>query len=175
MLFRDPRVSPQPLNRFRPDTIPFTFGPDGDGFVARVVTNAETTVELMHDLSDYLGPAVTVTVRDRRHRETWQSEGIALPDAREGVSRMRVALGQFGGVDVVLDAGDESVTLTAHLELELLARTDRWFYVLTGLGLVEARDVPPKRWTRTDRDWMPEPDLQVAVEHAVSRMGLDAI
>ncbi len=172
MLFRDGRQQEVPLNRFRADTIPFTFARAEDGYVARVATSAETVLELLRDLSDYLGPALTVTVTDRRHRETWRAEGVALPDARDGVSRMRLVLARFGGVDVALDDGEEALVLTAHLELELRARTDRWYYVLTGLGRVEAATVPRKRWTRCDRDWVAEPDVRVAVEHGVSRMGL---
>ncbi len=174
MLFRDDRPQALPLNRFRPDAIPFAFAATAGGYVGRVVPAAEIAVDLLRDLSEHLGPALTVTVHDRRHRERWAGEGIALPDARDGVSRMRLALVRFGGVDVTLDDGDQALALTAHLELELRATTDRWYYVLAGLGLVEAPAVPRKRWIRREGDWTAEPEVQLAVAHGVERMGLAA-
>lgn len=172
MIFRGRQPETSVWRRFRTDDDPFTFGRDGDIWVARVVTTAERTLTLLHELSEHLSPAVDMAISDARDGRGWAGESLALPDVREAIARLRLPLSTYGGVEVALVGSDDQLTLTPHLELWAYARTDRWLYLLEGRGLVEREVLDGKRWTRGPEDFHAEPELANAIALAAERLAL---
>lgn len=142
--------------------------------VARVGTTAERAVDLMHALSVHLDPAVDVVMSDRRTGTEWVGYGVALPDLRDALGRLRLPVATHGGVELTVFGPDDQVSLTPELLVVIYSRSNRWSFLLDGLGLVE-RTTPPKPvWTPTRSMVHPSPDLFTALSAAAARLGLIA-
>jgi hypothetical protein len=157
------------------------FHPIGDGFLVaeregiyevRVAVNAERAVDLFQALLENFPPAVAVRVDDYRSGRHWQGEGIALPDVREVIARLKLPLATYGGVEFTVYSETDQASLTPHLELFLYSRSERWIYLLRGKGLVERRAERGRSWRLRAEDFPPAPDLAQALALATERLSL---
>ncbi len=173
MLFRGRQPAASVWRRFRSGADEFTFA-EADGYYeARVATNAERAVDLLYVLTEQLPPAVDVWLEDVRGRRAWRGGEVALPDLREAVARLKVTLAAYGGVELAVYSPDDQVTLTPDLELYVYARTDRWLYILQGMGLVETKTPVPETYGLGADELGDAPDLADALDVAAARLGLE--
>lgn len=133
-------------HHFRSTGDGFVFGRRGDLHEARLVPNADRTVELFLACLEHLPPAVRVTLEDWRSGETWEGEDLATLDVRDAIARAKQALATHGGCEVSVVTDAEQVTLTANLELFVFAPTDRWLYLLQGKGLRRVQRLRRRSW-----------------------------
>ncbi len=174
MIFRGRVPEETVWRRFRSPVDPFTFARRDDAlFEAHVAANAERIVELFYTLIDHLSPAVDVALEDKRSHRAWRGAHAAMPDVRDAIARMKVSLATYGGVEFSIYSSDDQLTLTPQLELYIYARSDRWLYLLQGMGLEESPTVPDKRWRRHPWDRTPAPVLTEAVVAAALRLSLE--
>jgi hypothetical protein len=172
MFFRGRQPEAVIWRRFRSGTDGFAFARDGDHYVAHVIANAERVVDLFHALAEHLPPAVDVVIEDVRSQQDWRGEGVALPDVRETIARLKLPLSTFGGVEIAVYTSEDQLTLTPHLELYIYARTERWLYLLKGKGLEERETMEQRSWRLPRSGFAPAPDLVTAIEGAVERLAL---
>jgi hypothetical protein len=172
MIFRGRQPEATVWRRFRSGLDGFTFARDGDLYEARVVTNAERALDLFHTLAASLPPAADVALADRRRGLSWVGVGIALPDIRDAVGRLKLPLAAYGGVELAVYTPDEQLTLTPALELYAHARTDRWLYILLGKGLVEQERLGGKHFEVETSP--PAPELATVIDAVVEQLGLEA-
>jgi hypothetical protein len=172
MFFRGRQPETSIWKRFRTGLDGFTFVKESDYYAAHVVANAERVVDLFYVLIEHLPPAVDVTVDDLRGRHAWRGERVALPDVQDAVGRLKVPLASTGGVELSVFSADDQLTLNPHLELFIYARSDRWYYFLTGMGLEERQLLRTKSWKLARHDYDPAPELSDAVAQAAHRLGL---
>ena len=172
MFFRGRLPEQSIWKRFRTGTDGFTFMQESEYYQAHVVANAERVTDLLHALTEQLPPAVDVVIEDVRSGREWKGEDLALPDVRETLARLKVALSTYGGVELSVFSPEDQLTLNAHLELFIYARTDRWLYVLQGKGLQEQRMVRTRSWRLKREEFPPAPELTEALDAAVERLGL---
>jgi hypothetical protein len=76
------------------------------------------------------------------------------------MGRLRLPLAACGGVELSLFTDSDQLTLTPEMLLVIYAHTDRWTYLLDGLGLLERPDMAVPVWLPT-RDLL-RPDTQFA-------------
>lgn len=138
----------------------------------QVVTTAERTVDLLHALSQQLDPAVDVHCEDVRRARRWSGTLLPLPDVREVVGRLRLPLASYGGVELSLYTPEDQLSLTPELLLVIYARTDRWTFLLEGMGLVERESAPPPTWIPDREALRAAPALEAALTTAVARLSL---
>ena len=172
MFFRGRTPEASIWRRFRASADGFTFTQETEYYSAHVVANAERVVDLFYTLAEQLSPAVDIVVEDLRSGRTWRGEGVALPDVREQLAKLKTLLARFGGVEVSVYTSEDQLTLNPHLELFIYARTDRWLYLLEGKGLEEQKRVRTKSWKMKRDDFPAAPELVSAVAAAVERLGL---
>jgi len=172
MFFRGRQPEVSVWRRFRSNVDGFTYQQDGDHYTARVVANAERMVDLFHNLSEHLPPAVDVAVEDVRTGRSWKGESLALPDVRDTLARLKSVLATHGGVEMAVYSSEDQLTLTPNLELFIYSRTDQWLYILKGRGLQEVREVHARSWTLRREDFPPAPELEAALTGAAERLGL---
>lgn len=172
MFFRGRTPEASIWRRFRASADGFTFTQETEYYSAHVVANAERVVDLFYTLAEQLSPAVDIVVEDLRSGRTWKGEGIALPDVREQLAKLKTLLARFGGVEISVFTSEDQLTLNPHLELFIYARTDRWLYLLEGKGLEEQKRVRTKSWKMKRDDFPAAPELVSAVAAAVERLGL---
>jgi hypothetical protein len=172
MFFRGRQPETSIWKRFRTGLDGFTFAQEPDYYAAHVVANAERVVDLFYVLIEHLPPAVDVTIDDLRGRRSWRGERVALPDVQDAVGRLKVPLASTGGVEMSVYTADDQVTLNPHLELFIYARSDRWFYYLTGMGLEERTVLRTKSWKLARREFEPAPEFSEVVAQAAARLGL---
>src|SRR5688500_5187161 len=130
MFFRGKQPDSSIWRRFRAGIDGFTFVQENDYYAAHVVASAERVVDLFHTLAEELPPAVDLAIEDYRTGRTWEGKNLALPDVRDAIARLRVPLAAYGGAEVSVFSPEDQLTLNAHLELFVYARTDRWLYIL---------------------------------------------
>ena len=160
--------------RFRPLSDWFIASDIGGVFVARIGTTAERAVDLMHALSVHLDPAVDVVMTDWRSGTEWVGFNVALPDFRDALGRLRFPLATYGGVEMTVHGPDDQLSLTPELLLVIYSRSDRWYFLLDGLGLSE-RAVPPAAvWVPTRSKLRPSAELTAALTAVAARLGLSA-
>src|SRR5438093_461796 len=126
MFFRGRTPEASIWRRFRASADGFTFTQESDYYAAHVVANAERVVDLFYTLAGQLSPAVDIVIEDLRSGRSWKGEGVALPDVREQVAKMKILLARFVGVELSVFTSEAQLTLNPHLELLIYARTDRW-------------------------------------------------
>lgn len=172
MFFRGRQPEAVIWQRFRANPDGFTFESQDGVFTAHVVANAERVVDLFHALTEQLPPAVDVALEDLRSGRSWKGEGLPLDDVREQIARLKVLLARYGGVELSVYTSEDQLTLNPYLELFLYARTDRWYYLLTGKGLEEQRVVRTKSWKQKRAQFPAAAELVNAVQTAVERLSL---
>lgn len=172
MFFRGRQPETSIWKRFRTGLDGFTFLKEAEYYSARVVANAERVVDLFYVLLEHLPPAVDVSVDDLRGTRSWRGERVALPDVQDAIGRLKVPLATVGGVEVSVYSADDQLTLNPQLELFIYARSDRWYYVLTGMGLEERTVLRTKSWKLSRRDYDPAPELSASVAQSAARLGL---
>ena len=175
MLFRGRQPAASVWRRFRSGADEFTFAEADGHYEARVATSAERAVDLLYVLAEQLPPAVDVWLEDVRGHRAWRGVEVPLPDVREAVARLKVALAAYGGVELAVYGPDDQLTLTADLELYVYARTDRWLYVLQGKGLVETQTPEPETYALTPDQLGDAPELADALEAAAVRLALERV
>ncbi|AMW05055.1 hypothetical protein [Gemmatimonas phototrophica] len=159
-------------HRFRDATDWFVMTSHEGFTTTKVGASSERVVDLWHALSAYLDPAVDVRLHDVRTARTWTGSLLALPDVRETMGRLRLPLSAYGGVELTVGTGNDQLSLTPEMLLVIYARTDRWGFLLDGLGLVE-REVPPRpTWIPSRSTLRPESQLEQALQTAAERLGL---
>lgn len=158
--------------RFRSGLDGFTFIHESTYYAAHVVANAERAVDLFHVLLEHFPPAVDVAIDDRRGERGWTGEHIALPDLQDAVGRLKLPLAGAGGVEMAVYTAEDQLTVNAQLELFIYGRSDRWLYLLLGLGLEERAVLATRSWKFGRRDFEPAPELSAALEAAADRLGL---
>ncbi len=175
MLFRGRQPAASVWRRFRSDADEFTVT-EGAGYTEiRVAANAERAVDLLNALAEHLPPAVDVYLEDVRSRRAWRGGDAALPDVREGISRLKVPLAAYGGVELALYTADDQIALSADLTLYVYARSDRWIYVLQSFGLIESR-TPSRDAYEISRDELGDaPELADAILSVADRLGLTPV
>ncbi len=175
MLFRGRQPAASVWRRFRSDADEFT-AVEADGYMEiRVDANADRAVDLLNALAEQLPPAVDVYVEDVRGRRAWRGTDVALPDVRESISRLKVPLAAYGGVEFAIYTADDQITLAADLTLYVYSRTDRWIYVLQSFGLIESR-TPSRDSYELLRDELGDaPELADALVTVADRMSLPAV
>ncbi|GAB1341147.1 hypothetical protein [Gemmatimonas sp.] len=158
------------------------FRESGDWFVvtrteAVIATHiggtAERIVDVWHSLLASLDPVVDVRIDDLRSGRKWGASLLALPDVREAVGRLRLTLAAYGGVELSVFTGDDQLTLTPELLAVAYARTDRWAFILDGLGLAERPHMPARSWTPRRDSLAPAPQLEAALRSTAARLGLE--
>jgi len=174
MIFRGRQPEATVWRRFRSGLDGFTFGREGDVYVAHVSANAERVLDLLHALSVNLPPAVDVAIEDRRSGAAWTGENVARPDGRDAVARLKLPLAAYGGVELAIYTPDDQLTLSDALDLFAYGRTDRWLYILLGKGLAEQEKLPVRRWELAGEP-PPAPELENALALTIERLGLDQI
>jgi hypothetical protein len=172
MLFRGRNPDITVWKRFRSGVDGFTFEKQADHYEAYIAANAERVVDLFYTLSEHLPPAIDVALTDLRSETTWVGDAVALPDVRDAIARLKVPLATYGGVELTLYCADDQVTLTPQLELYIFSRSDRWYYLLQGLGLEERAALADRSWRSRGWDRAPAPTLSAAVGAAAERLSL---
>lgn len=162
------------LSRFRRDTDWFVASKRDGIYVAQIGTVSERVVDLLPALALQLDPAVDLVIESLRDRLRWEGRSLALPDVREVIGRLRLPLAMYGGVEIALVTPDDQLTLTPELALVVYARTDRWFFLLEGMGLVERQTPPPPVWHFSRKALEPVPDLSTALIAAAEKLSLRA-
>ena len=172
MLFRGRNPDITVWRRFRSGTDGFTFEKNGEYYEAYVGANAERVVDLFYTLSEQLSPAIDLVIEDLRSESVWHGETVALPDVRDAIARLKVPLATYGGVEFTLYTPDDQITLTSQLELFIYARSDRWYYLLQGLGLEERAALADRSWGTKGWDRAPAPTLSAAIAATAERLSL---
>ena len=160
--------------RFRPMSDWFVASRDRGVYVARIGTTAERAIDLMHVLAGYLDPAVDVVIDDVRSGTEWLGVDVPLPDLRDALGRLRFPLATYGGVELTLVGPDDQLSLTPELLLVIYSRSDRWYFLLDGLGLSERTEPPAPTWAPSRSALAPSPELAAALTAAAARLGLCA-
>lgn len=174
MIFRGRQPETVVWRRFRSGLDTFSFERDGDVYVAHVVANAERVLDLLHSLSGELPPAVDVALADHRRGLRWRAEVVALPDVRDAVARLKLAVGAYAGVELALYTPEDQLTLTPSLELYLYGRSDRWYYILLGKGLMERSAVAEEDGEALGT-LTSAPELESALEQVVERLSMQPV
>ena len=159
-------------HRFRSVRARFSFEATDGLFSARVFANAERAVDLFHALSGNLPPALEVHIWDVRTDQRWSGSALALEDVRDAFARLRTPLSIFAGVEFTLVGSDDQLSLGASLDLHVHARSDRWYYLLIGTGLVPGAPLKPRTWRLAPNEFPPAPEMRAALERAIEKLGL---
>ncbi len=160
--------------RFRPRSDWFVASVHDGVHTARIGTTAERAVDLLHALSVHLDPAVDVVVTDWRSGTEWVGIDVALPDLRDALGRLRFLLATYGGVEMTVFGPDDQLSLTPELLLVIYSRSDRWYFLLEGLGLSERAAPPAPVWVPRRSMLTAAPELSTALAAAATRLGLTA-
>jgi hypothetical protein len=150
----------------------FAFGQANGVFEARLLPNADRSIDLFLALLEYLQPAVDVFVHDWRTGERWTGSGLANADVRDAVARARQTLARSAGVEITAYGPDEQLSLTANLELFVYAETDRWLYLLQGKGLRRVTRLRPRSWRLEPGEFAESEESSRAVHLTVERLRL---
>jgi hypothetical protein len=137
--------------------------------------NAERIVDVLHALCAQLDPAVDLCIESLRSGDVWQGELLPLPDVREVIGRLQTPLATYGGVEMTVYTPDDQLTLTPALGLVVYARSDRWVYLLEGMGFEERHEAPLPAWDADAAPLGAAPELDRALAFAVERLALESL
>lgn len=172
MFFRARQSDTSIWRRFRTSVDGFSFAEENGHYTAHVVANAERVVDLFLALAEHMPPAVDIAIDDARTGRRWHGEGLALPDVRDVLARVKALVATFGGVEISIFTGEDQVTLDAVIELFIYARTDRWLYILQGKGLEERAALPARSWKLEWHEFPPSPELVDAMAKVAETLRL---
>jgi hypothetical protein len=160
--------------RFRPTSDWFVASMDRGVYVARIGTTAERALDLMQVLAGYLDPVIDVVIDDVRSATEWLGVDVPLPDLRDALGRLRFPVATYGGVELTLVGPDDQLSLTPELLIVIYSRSDRWYFLLDGLGLCERTAPPAQTWASSRSALKPSPELAAALTAAALRLHLRA-
>ena len=147
-----------------------------DGVVCtRVGATSERVVDVWHALAASLDPPVDVCVHDVRTGREWQGALLALPDVREAMGRLRLPLAAYGGVEMSVFTDKDQLTLTPEMLLVIYSRTDRWAFLLDGMGLAERSVMPQPAWVPARDALRPEAQLEQVLQATAERLQLHEV
>lgn len=172
VLFRGRQHEPVVTHRFRSVRARFAFDVADGLYTARVFANAERAVDLFHALSGHLPPAVDVHIWDVRSDQRWSGSALGLADVRDAFARLRTPLSIFAGVEFTILGPDDQLSLSPALEVHIHARSDHWYYLLVGTGLLPGEPLPPRTWRLAPTEFPPAPEMRGTLERAIQRLGL---
>ncbi len=158
--------------RFRSSTDWFVQSVRDDIHVAQIGTNGERAVDLLHALAFHLDPAVDFVIDSVRDGSAWYGSLLALPDVRDAVGRLKLTLSTYGGVELSVYTPDDQLSLTSDLKLVIYSRTDRWLYLLEGMGLEERAALPSAVWRPLASTLIEAPELEASIAAAVERLAM---
>jgi len=161
--------------RFRDGADWFVVAREAALVVVRVGTVAERVVDVWRALAAHLDPAVDVHIADVRTARVWQGALLALSDVRDAMGRLRGPLSAYGGVELSLFTDTDQLTITPELLLVIHARTDRWAFLLDGMGLTERPAMPAPTWVPSREALRPEPQLELVLQDTAERLRLAEI
>jgi len=171
-LFRHRTPTTRVAERFRPGDGVFAVRARDALHEVRVGVGMERAVDLLHALAAHLPPVVDCSIECLRSKRRYVGEGLSLPEVRESIARLKVPLGQSGGVEIAVYTSDDQLVLDPMLDLWVFARTDRWVYVLVGEGLEQVDAIAPRVWTVPRGEFAGAPDVLFAVEKTAERLTL---
>lgn len=172
MLFRHEPPPTRVAERFRSEDAVFASTVERGLHVVRVGAGMERSADLLHALAEHLPPVVDCAVDCLRSGRRFVGEGLSLPEVRETIARLKVALVRSGGVELAVYTGEDQLVLSPLLELWIYSRTDRWVYLLVGQGLEQVEQVPARDWTVGRDEFTGAADLVAAVEKTAERLTL---
>lgn len=172
MLFRHRTPTTRVAERFRSGEAVFSTELRDGLHVAQLGAGMERSVELLHELAEHLPPVVDCAIDCLRSKRRFVGEGLSLPEVRESIGRLKVALVQSGGVELAVYTAEDQLVLSPMLDLWIYSRTDRWAYLLVGEGLEQVDSVPPRAWTVAPHEFTGAPELVAAVEKTAERLTL---
>ena len=161
-------------DRFRPPSDWFVTSRSDGVYVARIGVTSERAVDLLHALSVHLDPEVDVFLSDERSGTEWGGTDVPVSEFRDALGRMRFPLATYGGVEVTAVGPNDQLSLTSELQVVIYARSDRWYFLLDGLGLSERTELPAPSWTPSRSSLVSAPELTAALTAAAARLGLAA-
>ncbi|MBA4070580.1 MAG: hypothetical protein C0497_01905 [Gemmatimonas sp.] len=171
-LFRHHAPATRVGERFRSGEAVFSIEMRDGLFAMRIGAGMERSVELLHALAEHLPPVVDCAIDCLRSKRRFVGEGLSLPEVRESIGRLKVALVQSGGVEVAVYTAEEQLVLSPMLDLWIYSRTDRWVYLLVGEGLEEVDAVLRRGWNVGRDEWIGAPEVVAAVEKTAERLTL---
>jgi hypothetical protein len=157
---------------FRSVTDGFVFGVSRDVCEVRIHTNADRSVELFLALAANLPPAVEVSLEDWRSARLWAGTALATSDVLDAIARVKGTLTSYAGAEISLIGQDEQLTLTANLALYIYSRSDRWLYLLQGMGLKRLAALRQRSWTLRRGEFAASREAEAAVNLTIERIGL---
>lgn len=102
----------------------------------------------------------------------WKGFDIPLPDLCDALGRLRCPLATYGGVEITVFGPDDQLSLTPDSLLVIYERSDRWYFLLEGLGLAERAGSPVPVWAPARSMLQPSPALSSALTAAAATLGL---
>jgi hypothetical protein len=142
---------------------------------ARAIGNSEAMVELFIELVPEFASLFTLTVDDWRDKRTWRAEGVTQNAMLDAFYGLRVPIIGAGGVEFTLEANDEQLSLSAHLEVVIWARTDRWLYLLQRAGLRERTQMRGRLWRPARGEFAPASGLAAGVETMAESLAMPPV
>ncbi|MCU0635885.1 MAG: hypothetical protein MUE41_13505 [Gemmatimonadaceae bacterium] len=161
--------------RFRPDGDRYLRMRQGALHVARVAAIAERSVDLLHTLSADLEERIDVRIEDVRRGLTWMAREVPRVEVRDAISRLKLPIATYGGVEVTLVTPQDQLTLTPELLLFAIGRSDRWWRALDGFGLRAQRGVDEPQWVPDRAHLRPVREVSDAVDAAVAQLELQPV
>lgn len=171
-LFRHRTPATRVAERFRSGEAVFSIEMRDGLYVLRVGAGMERSVELLHALVEHLPMVVDCAIDCLRSKRRFVGEGLSLPEVRESIGRLKVALVQSGGVELAVYTPEDQLVLSPMLDLWIYSCTDRWVYLLVGEGLEQVDAVPPRGWRVGRDEFTGAPELVAAVEKTAERLTL---
>lgn len=158
--------------RFRPVPDWFVASETGGVHALFAWSNAERIVNVLHALAAHLDPAVDLVLESSRDGRTWCGELLPLPDVRIALGRLQSPVASYGGVELSIYTPDDQLTLTQALGLVVYARSDRWVYLLEGMGFEERAKAPAPIWELEGAPLGEAPELDRAIALVVEQLDL---
>lgn len=161
--------------RFRADGDRFVRLRQGALYVARVAAIAERAVDLAHTLAAELDELVDVQIEDRRRAMAWQGRELPRADVRDALTRLKLPLATYGGVELSVITPTDQLTITPELLLFAIGRTDRWWRTLERFGVRAERTIDEPQWLPGAETLRPVRELSEAIDAAVQQLELAPI
>ncbi len=136
---------------------------------------AERLTGQFHLLAQHLASSndrtVDLFVHDHHHERRLEAARLELGDVRDAISKIRLPLSAFGGVELSLATPTDQLVLTPDLLLVIYSRTPRWTFLLEANGFVQRAVVPPPSW-HSPAAPQSVPAVATAMNGLVERFGL---
>lgn len=171
-------MTPAPANtsdialRFRSGADWFTVSELDGLFTCVIGANSERAVDLLQSLSLEFPETFSVSISSLRERLSWWDNACSRAEVRDVLSRLRVLLAGYGGVEFAIYTSDDQITLTPELQLVIYSRSSKWRALLIDMGLEEKSKAPAPVWCVSRDALIPAPELSDSLMLAVRRLAL---